>query len=275
MCNLEAWKPLESSMRDISHIIERTNFMPGYDFQLSKFNRAIQSRRQTGSSFKPIVYGAAFEKGLTPADTIFDEPIAIPIDNKTVYAPKNYYGKYSGIVTIQRALELSINVPAVKTWMMVGSQRVTEFAHRLGITSDIPPYPSTALGAAGVAPIELTAAYNVFANQGVYVKPQMIRKIVAGHEFVGREKPYAGASAQFAGVGSRKKFLALIMGAHRLHRQDRRNFLRVEIVAGKPQCHEGLAVGLHLSLRRGGCQAAPPLYRASLGFHGAIGRRPS
>ncbi|PYQ49413.1 MAG: penicillin-binding protein, partial [Acidobacteria bacterium] len=157
---------------------EVRSMVGGYDFQLSKFNRAIQSRRQTGSSFKPIVYGAAFEKGLTPADTIFDEPIAIPIDNKTVYAPKNYYGKYSGIVTIQRALELSINVPAVKTWMMVGPQRVTEFAHRLGITSDIPPYPSTALGAAGVAPIELTAAYNVFANQGVYVKPQMIRKIV-------------------------------------------------------------------------------------------------
>ncbi len=157
---------------------EVRSMVGGYDFQLSKFNRAIQSRRQTGSSFKPIVYGAAFEKGLTPADTIFDEPIAIPINDNTVWAPKNYYGKYSGIVTIQRALELSINVPAVKTWMMVGSQRVSDFAHRLGITSDIPPYPSTALGAAGVAPIELTAAYNVFANQGVYVKPQMIRKIV-------------------------------------------------------------------------------------------------
>ena len=105
----------------------------GYDFQISKFNRAIQSRRQTGSSFKPIVYGAAFEKGLTPADTIFDEPIAIPIGNQ-IYAPKNYYGKYSGIVTIQRALELSINVPAVKTWMMVGPQKVSDFAHRLGIS---------------------------------------------------------------------------------------------------------------------------------------------
>src|SRR5207253_9345644 len=89
----------------------------GYGFQISKFNRAIQSRRQTGSSFKPIVYGAAFEKGLTPADTIFDEPIAIPIDRNTMYAPKNYYGRYSGIVTIQRALELSIKLPAVKTWM--------------------------------------------------------------------------------------------------------------------------------------------------------------
>ena len=149
----------------------------GYDFQISKFNRAMQSRRQTGSSFKPIVYGAAFEKGLTPADTIFDEPIAIPMGSQ-MYAPKNYYGRYSGIVTIQRALELSINVPAVKTWMMVGPKRVIDFAHRLGITSDIQPYPSSALGAAGVSPLEMTAAYNVFANQGVYVKPQMIRRIV-------------------------------------------------------------------------------------------------
>jgi penicillin-binding protein 1A len=149
----------------------------GYDFQMSKFNRAVQSRRQTGSSFKPIVYGAAFEKGLTPADTIFDEPIAIPMGSQ-IYAPKNYYGMYSGIVTIQRALELSINVPAVKTWMMVGPKRVIDFARRLGITADIQPYPSSALGAAGVSPIEMTAAYNVFANQGVYVKPQLIRKIV-------------------------------------------------------------------------------------------------
>ena len=149
----------------------------GYDFQMSKFNRAIQSRRQTGSSFKPFVYGAAFEKGLTPADTVFDEPVAIPVGNQ-IYSPKNYYGKYAGIVTIQRALELSINVPAVKTWMMVGANHVVDFAHRCGITSDIPRYPSTALGAAGVSPIEMAGAYNVFANQGVYVKPRLVRKIV-------------------------------------------------------------------------------------------------
>src|SRR6266513_3183265 len=126
----------------------------------------------------PQVYGAAFEKGLTPADTIFDEPIAIPIDRNTMYAPKNYYGRYAGIVTIQRALELSINVPAVKTWMMVGASHVVDFAKRCGITSDIPRYPSTALGAAGVSPIEMTAAYNAMANNGVYVKPRQIRRIV-------------------------------------------------------------------------------------------------
>jgi penicillin-binding protein 1A len=148
----------------------------GYDFALSKFNRAIQSRRQTGSGFKPFVYGAAFEKGLTPADTLFDAPVAIPVGNQ-IYSPKNYYGKYAGIVTIQRALELSINVPAVKTYMMVGGKNVIDFTRRCGITSDLPPYPSLALGAAGVAPIEMTAAYNVFANQGVYVKPRFIRRI--------------------------------------------------------------------------------------------------
>jgi len=148
----------------------------GYDFALSKFNRAIQSRRQTGSSFKPFVYGAAFEKGLTPADTLFDAPVAIPVGNQ-IYSPKNYYGKYAGIVTIQRALELSINVPAVKTYMMVGGDNVVNFARHCGITADLPKYPSLALGAAGVAPIEMTAAYNVFANQGVYAKPRFIRRI--------------------------------------------------------------------------------------------------
>ncbi len=137
----------------------------GYDFAHSKFNRAVQSRRQTGSSFKPFVYGAAFEKGLTPADTLFDAPIAIPVGEQT-YAPKNYYGKYAGIVTIQRALELSINVPAVKTYIMTGGDRVVDFARRLGITADLPKYPSLALGAAGVSPLQMTGAYNVFANSG-------------------------------------------------------------------------------------------------------------
>jgi penicillin-binding protein 1A len=159
----------------------------GYDFQISKFNRATQSRRQTGSSFKPFVYGAAFEKGLTPADTLFDAPIAIPVGNQ-IYAPKNYYGKYAGIVTIQRALELSINVPAVKTYMMIGGDKVVDFTRRLGITAQMERYPSLALGAAGVSPIEMTAAYNVFVNQGVYVKPRYIRKITDQTERVLEEQ---------------------------------------------------------------------------------------
>ncbi|MFL6246820.1 MAG: penicillin-binding protein 1A [Thermoanaerobaculia bacterium] len=160
----------------------------GYDFAHSKFNRAVQSRRQTGSSFKPFVYGAAFEEGLTPADTLFDAPIAIPVGDQ-IYSPKNYYGKYAGIVTIQRALELSINVPAVKTYIMTGGNKVVDFARRLGITADLPKYPSLALGAAGVSPLEMTAAYNVFANSGVYIKPRFIRKIVDQTERVLDEQP--------------------------------------------------------------------------------------
>jgi penicillin-binding protein 1A len=148
----------------------------GYDFQVSKFNRAVQSRRQTGSIFKPLVYGAALENGLTPGDTLFDAPVSIPVGNQ-IYAPKNYYGKYAGIVTLQRALELSINIPAVKTYMMVGGDRIIDFARRCGITADLPRYPSLALGAAGIAPIEMTAAYNVFANNGVYTKPRFVRRI--------------------------------------------------------------------------------------------------
>jgi penicillin-binding protein, 1A family len=148
----------------------------GYDFHTSKFNRAVQSLRQTGSSFKPFVYGAAFEKGFTPADTLFDSPITIQVGNQ-VYSPRNYHAEYSGIVTIQRALELSINIPAIKTYMMVGGENVVDFARRCGITSNLPQYPSLALGAAGISPIEMTAAYNTFANQGVYVKPRLIRKI--------------------------------------------------------------------------------------------------
>jgi penicillin-binding protein 1A len=148
----------------------------GYDFRSSKFNRAVQSLRQTGSIFKPFVYAAAFEKGFTPGDTLFDAPISIQVGNQT-YAPRNYYGKYAGIVTIQRALELSINVPAVKTYMMVGGKDVVDFTRRAGITAPLPQYPSLALGAAGVSPLEMTAAFNVFPNQGVYVKPRLIRKI--------------------------------------------------------------------------------------------------
>lgn len=161
----------------------------GYDFQISKFNRATQSRRQTGSSFKPFVYAAAFEKGLTPADTLFDAPIEITVGPGNIYAPKNYYGKYSGIVTIQRALELSINIPAVKTYMMVGPDKVVDFARRSGITADLPKYPSLALGAAGVSPLEMTAAYNVFVNHGVYVKPRRIARITDQTDRVLEEPP--------------------------------------------------------------------------------------
>jgi penicillin-binding protein 1A len=148
----------------------------GYDFEKSKFNRAVQSVRQTGSAFKPFVYGAAFENGFTPADTLFDEPVAIPVGTST-YSPRNYGGQYTGIVTIQRAMELSINVPAVKTFMMVGGEKVVDFTRRCGVTTPLEAYPSLALGAGGISPLEMTAAYGAFANGGIWARPRLVRRI--------------------------------------------------------------------------------------------------
>ena len=93
------------------------------------------------------------------------------------YTPKNYDGEYSGIITLQQALERSVNVPAVKTFMMIGASPVIDLARRCGISAPLPAYPSLALGAAGISPLEMTAAYNTFANQGVYARPHYIRKV--------------------------------------------------------------------------------------------------
>jgi penicillin-binding protein 1A len=164
----------------------------GYDFHASKFNRAVQSLRQTGSAFKPFVYGAAFENGFTPADTIVDAPVSIRVGNQ-IYSPRNYDGRFSGVTTMQRALDLSINIPAVKTYLMVGGKNVIDFVRRTGVTAPLQQYPSLALGAAGISPLELTAAFNVFANQGVYVKPRMIRKITDATQKV-LEENYAELS---------------------------------------------------------------------------------
>ncbi len=103
----------------------------GWDFERSKFNRATQAQRQVGSAFKPFVYGAAIEQGYTAADTLFDAPTAfIGADAKLSYHPQNYYHKYAGVITLRRALEQSVNVPAVKLLDLIGVRRVIDFARR-------------------------------------------------------------------------------------------------------------------------------------------------
>jgi penicillin-binding protein 1A len=137
-----------------------------------------QAHRQVGSAFKPFVYGAALEMGFTPADTLFDAPTAfLGADNQLSYVPRNYYRKYYGILTLRRALELSINVASVKLLDMVGIDRVVDFAHRCGIESELPPYPSLALGTADLTPLETAAAYAAIANHGTYVAPYLIERV--------------------------------------------------------------------------------------------------
>ena len=150
----------------------------GWDFQRSKFDRATQALRQVGSAFKPFVYGAAFEAGFTPADTLFDGPAVFAgADGLPSYSPRNYYRRYYGILPLRRALELSVNVSSVKLLDLVGVDRVVEFARRCGIHSPLPPYPSLALGSADLRPIEVAAAYATIANQGVSVRPHFVSVI--------------------------------------------------------------------------------------------------
>jgi penicillin-binding protein 1A len=144
----------------------------GDDFDESKFNRATQALRQTGSSFKPFVYTAAVDNGLRPDDTILDAPVSFG-----TYTPGNYDGKYEGVINIRRALGDSRNIPAVKTLAKLGVHNLIPYVRRFGITSKIDPVLPIALGAADVTLIEMVSAYSTFPNDGVRVLPQMIRRV--------------------------------------------------------------------------------------------------
>ena len=151
----------------------------GYDFGRSEFDRAMQAQRQTGSAFKPFVYAAAVDTGRTPADTIVDLPASFE-DPQThvVYEPKNYKQEYHGRITLRKALETSANVAAVKLLMSTGYPPVLTLAQRLGIRSDLKPYPSMALGAFEVRLLDLTSAYGAFANGGLRVEPHLVREVL-------------------------------------------------------------------------------------------------
>src|SRR3984893_17917088 len=150
----------------------------GYDWSLSKFNRATQALRQAGSTFKPFVYLTALEEGFTPSDTIFDEPIAIVYDpKKPPYKPVNYDRKFRGIVTLYAALEHSINVPTIRLAQMVGLRNVIATAQRLGIHESLETWPYLPLCSLEVTLAEMTAAYSVFANQGLAFQPYTFERI--------------------------------------------------------------------------------------------------
>ncbi|MCZ6726253.1 MAG: PBP1A family penicillin-binding protein [Acidobacteria bacterium] len=150
----------------------------GWDFGRSQFNRASQARRQTGSAFKPLVYGAALEMGYTAADTLFDAPVVfVGADNTLTYSPRNFYREYHGISTLRQALEKSYNVTAVKLQDLVTAERVIDFAHRCGIRADLRPYASLALGVTEVSPLELAMAYSTIANQGIAFNPYLIESV--------------------------------------------------------------------------------------------------
>jgi penicillin-binding protein 1A len=150
----------------------------GYDFERSEFNRAVQSKLQCGSAFKPFVFLTAFENGYTPADTLFDAPFLLPDgEGELTYCPKNYYDIYYGITTLRKALEMSYNASTVKLQDMVGGRAVVEVAKAMGISTELHPYPSLALGTLGVRLIDLVKAYAGFANLGEVPQPYFVAEV--------------------------------------------------------------------------------------------------
>ncbi|MCD6266213.1 MAG: PBP1A family penicillin-binding protein [Deltaproteobacteria bacterium] len=151
----------------------------GLDFSKSQFNRATQARRQPGSAFKPIIYAAALDNGLTPSSIIIDAPFISPIgEEEKPWKPKNYKEKFYGPTPLRTGLIKSRNIMTIKILKKIGVKRAIDYARRMGIDSHLNADLSLALGSSGVSLVELTKAYSVFANGGMRVKPTYISKII-------------------------------------------------------------------------------------------------
>ncbi len=150
----------------------------GFSFTRSKFNRATQALRQIGSTFKPILYTAAIDRGLTPATMLADEPSSFDAGaGQPRYQPHNYDGKFEGPLTLRTALERSRNIPAVKVMEMLGPAQVVPYAARFGLPGSLPPFLSSALGAGESTLIALASAYSAFPNHGVRMAPVQVLSV--------------------------------------------------------------------------------------------------
>lgn len=159
----------------------RTHFVKaivgGVDYENSQYNRAVQSRRQPGSSFKPFVYYTAFASGkYSPASTVYDTAVSYR-DGNGYYSPKNYGGGYGGAMTIRTALMQSRNIPAVKIGRAVGLDKVIKVLRDLGVKSPLKPVTSLPLGSIGLTPLEMAGAYATFANTGWHSDTTIIARV--------------------------------------------------------------------------------------------------
>jgi penicillin-binding protein 1A len=159
------------------HTGEVKALVGGRDFEKSRFNRAVQARRQPGSAFKPVVYSYALEAGFTPDSRVLDAPISFRAGGGAWWHPTNYRNEYKGIITLTQAIKTSQNTAAVRLLARLGVSPVVAHAHRLGISSPLGRDLSLALGSSGVTLLELTGAYGVFDNDGIRVSPTMVREV--------------------------------------------------------------------------------------------------
>lgn len=149
----------------------------GRDYADSPFNRAVNATRQPGSSFKPIVYAAVVADSVPATAIVYDTALAIPLENRDVYSPRNADGLFLGAMSLRDALSKSRNPVAVQLAQQVGMDTVIALARRMGISTPIAPYPSSAIGASEVRPVDFIASYSVFANSGVAVEPRYVDRV--------------------------------------------------------------------------------------------------
>ena len=167
----------------------------GRDFKASEFNRAIQSRRSPGSAFKPIIYSAGLDHGLTTASIFLDTPIVYKdsdTDWSASWKPHNYEQKFYGPTTMRQALIHSRNLVTIKMLRRIGIQTVIDYARQLGIKSPLNPDLTLALGSSGVSLMELTTAYGVFAGRGRLVKPVFVKRVEDRHGRILEEREGSG-----------------------------------------------------------------------------------
>ena len=152
----------------------------GFSFERSQFNRATQAKRQPGSAFKPIVYSAALDNGLTPASVIMDAPIVFAnADSGTIWRPENYEDIFYGPTLLSTALAKSRNLVTIRVAQKIGVKTVIQRARALGIESELPENLSIALGSSAVTLMNLCQAYTAFPRGGTYVKPRMVLSVTS------------------------------------------------------------------------------------------------
>jgi penicillin-binding protein 1A len=150
----------------------------GRNFEQSKFDRARLARRQAGSSFKPFVYASALASGIPASHIVIDQPVVYPQVSGEDWRPRNFEEEFNGPITIREGLRRSINMVAIKLgWEEVGIETVRQTARRMGIQTEIEPFPSTTIGAAEVIPLEMAEAYSAFATLGTKVRPFPILRV--------------------------------------------------------------------------------------------------
>ncbi|WP_434555443.1 transglycosylase domain-containing protein [Prochlorothrix hollandica] len=184
---ISTWYPrirqqgVQADQMSLVSIDPRTHFVKamvgGVDYKTNQFNRATSALRQPGSAFKPFVYYAALATGkYSPSSSIADSPVSYP-DGDELYSPQNYDRSFMGSISLQTALQLSRNVPAIRLGQDVGLNKVIEVCHLIGITSEMDPVISLPLGAVGVTPLEMAGAYATFASNGWYSETTLIAQV--------------------------------------------------------------------------------------------------